>query len=146
MEDQTSIRAFTPEDHGEVIALWREAGLAIKFSDSLQEVRKLLAVAGTVFLLAESNRGDAALEIVGTVIGAWDGRRAWIYHLAVKPSARRCRIGSELMRAVEQSLRRQGATKINLLVEPSNQDAAAFYRALGYSDQPLQFFSKALDL
>ena len=76
MEDQTSIRAFTPEDHGEVIALWREVGLAIKFSDSLQEVRKLLALAGTVFLLAESNRGDAALEIVGTVIGAWDGRRA----------------------------------------------------------------------
>jgi hypothetical protein len=46
------------------------------------------------------------------------------------------------MSAVEQAVRGHGATKINLLVEPGNQQAEAFYRALGYSDQRLQFFSK----
>lgn len=136
---------FIPEDYDEVVALWRESGLTVKPSDTLQELKKLLILPGSVFLIAEANRGDRPPEIVGTVIGAWDGRRAWIYHLAVKPLARRGRIGSALMSAVEQSLRDRGATKINLLVEPGNRQAAAFYRSLGYSDQPLQFLSKVLD-
>jgi len=70
--------------------------------------------------------------------------RAWIHPLAVKPLARRGRIGSGLVSTVEQSLREQGATKINLLIEPGNRQAA-FYRALRYSDQRLQFFSKAFE-
>ena len=145
MKQQARIPAFMPEDYDEVLALWRESGLTVKRSDTLQELKKLLALPGSVFLTAEADRGDMPPEIVGTVIGAWDGRRAWIYHLAVKPVARRGRIGSGLMSAVEQSLRDCGAIKVNLLVEPGNRQAAAFYRALGYSDQPLQFFSKAFD-
>jgi ribosomal protein S18 acetylase RimI-like enzyme len=146
MEEPIPIRAFTPEDYDAVVSLWRDSGLTIKASDTLPELKKLLALVGNVFLVSEVDGGDERRpEIVGTVIGAWDGRRAWIYHLAVKPLARRRRIGSELMRTVEQALRNQGATKINLLVEPGNREAAAFYRALGYCDQPLQFFSKALE-
>jgi len=146
MGEPASIRAFTPDDYQQVVALWRESGLTIKHSDTLPELKKLLALAGTVFLVAEADSPEKPPpQIVGTVIGAWDGRRAWIYHLAVKPLARRARIGSELMKTVEQSLRHRGATKINLLVEPANRDAAAFYRALGYSHQPLEFFSKTFE-
>jgi ribosomal protein S18 acetylase RimI-like enzyme len=145
MEERVSIRGFTSEDYDQVVALWRESGLTVKPSDTLQELKKLLALAGNAFLVAELNRGDKPAEIVGTIIGAWDGRRAWIYHLAVKPLARRTRIGSELITTIERILRAQGATKINLLVEPGNRDAADFYRALGYSGQPLQFFSKTFE-
>jgi ribosomal protein S18 acetylase RimI-like enzyme len=144
MKEQAWTRAFKPEDYDEVIVLWRESGLTIKPSDTLPEIKKLLALPANVFLIAEANPAEMPPGIVGSVIGAWDGRRAWIYHLAVKPVARRARIGSGLMSAVEQALRGHGATKINLLVEPGNQQAAEFYRALGYSDQPLQFFSKNL--
>jgi ribosomal protein S18 acetylase RimI-like enzyme len=142
MKEQARIRAFTPEDYDEVIALWRESGLTIKSSDTLAEIKKMLALPANVFLVAEPDTGEIPPGIVGTVIGAWDGRRAWIYHLAVKPAARRGRIGSGLMSAVEQALRGHGATKVNLLVEPGNHQAAEFYRALGYSDEPLLFFSK----
>jgi ribosomal protein S18 acetylase RimI-like enzyme len=142
MKEQARIRAFTPEDHDHVVALWRESGLAIKPSDTLPELQKMLALPANVFLIAEAKTGQMPPRIVGTVIGAWDGRRAWIYHLAVKPVARRARIGSGLMSAVEQAFRGHGTIKINLLVEPGNQQAVEFYRALGYSDQPLQFFSK----
>lgn len=146
MKNQARIRAFTPEDYDEVIALWGESGLTIKPSDTLPEIKKLLALPSNVFLVAEADAAEMAPGIVGTVIGAWDGRRAWIYHLAVSPVARRRRIGSGLMSAAEEALRGRGATKINLLVEPGNHEAAEFYRALGYSDQPLQFFSKKLNL
>lgn len=144
MKEQVRIRAFTPEDYGEIIALWRGSGLIIKPSDTLPEIAKLLALPSNVFLVAEASAREMPPAIVGTVIGVWDGRRGWIYHLAVKPAARRGRIGSALMNAAEEALRRCGATKINLLIEPGNNQAAEFYRALGYSSQPLQFFSKNL--
>src|ERR1044072_4500470 len=100
MAEQARIRAFTTDDYEDVVTVWRESGLTIKPSDALQELKKLLALAGTVFLVVEVNRAECPPEIVGTVIGAWDGRRAWIYHSAVKPVARRGRIGSRLMRTV----------------------------------------------
>ncbi len=142
MKEQARIRSFTPEDYDAVIAVWRQSGLTIKPSDTLPEIKKLLTLPSNVFLVAEADAGEMPPGIVGTVIGAWDGRRAWIYHLAVTPVARRARIGTELMSAVEKALRDRGAIKINLLVEPANHEAAEFYRALGYSDQPLRFFSK----
>ena len=141
MKEQARIRAFANEDYDQVFALWRESGLTIKISDTLPEITKLLALPSSVFLVAEAETGELPSRIAGTVIGAWDGRRAWIYHLAVRPAARRGGSGSRLMRAVEEALRGQGATKINLLVESGNDQAEEFYRALGYSNQPLQFFS-----
>jgi hypothetical protein len=43
MKEPARIRAFTPEDYDEVIALWRESGLTIKPLDTLPEIKKLLA-------------------------------------------------------------------------------------------------------
>ena len=47
------------------------------------------------------------------------------------------------MDAVKQALRGHGVSKINLLVESGNNQAVEFYRALGYSDRPMHFFSKS---
>jgi GNAT superfamily N-acetyltransferase len=111
MREQAQIRGFKPDDYDEVMALWRESGLTLKRSDTLQELKKLLVFPGSVFLIVEADRGDTPSEIMGTVIGAWDGRRAWLYHLALKRVARRHRIGSRLMSTAEQRLRDSGATK-----------------------------------
>lgn len=58
MREQTRICGFTPEDYDEVVVLWRESGLTIRPSDTLQELKKVLAQAGNVFLVAEGNRRD----------------------------------------------------------------------------------------
>ncbi|HEU0015955.1 MAG TPA: GNAT family acetyltransferase [Longimicrobium sp.] len=133
------LRGFRDADHDAVLRLWRDVGLTIKPSDSLLELRKLVARNPGLFLVAEV---DA--ELVGTVIGAWDGRRGWIYHLAVSPAHRRRGIGSKLMMEVERRLREAGATKINLLIEPGNATIAAWYRALGYAADELIFMAKRL--
>jgi hypothetical protein len=91
MTKEWRIRAFIPEDYDEILALWHESGLTIKASDTLPEIKKLLALPSNVFLIADSDSG-----VFGTVIGAWDGRRAWIYHLAVKPFARPCKLRAAL--------------------------------------------------
>lgn len=145
MKPRVRIRAFAPRDYDDVIALWRECGLTPKRSDALPEIEKLLTLPSNSFLVGEVANDDSPARVVATVIGAWDGRRGWVYRLVVKASARRSGIGTQMMRTIEEALRRKGATKINLLVEPGNEAAAAFYRALGYSSEPFQFFFKNCD-
>ena len=143
-KDDVDIRAFSSSDYEDVIALWRESGLTIKPSDSLPEIEKLCATTLNRLLVAESNHESGAKCIIGAVIGAFDGRRAWIYHLAVLPKARRGGVATRLVREVEQHFRAIGASKINLLVEPNNVNARQLYRALGFSEIPFAFFTKEL--
>jgi len=137
-QTQPQIRTFAPEDYNSILQLWQASGLRIKASDTLAELRKLDQ---DLFLVAEKIQGGL---IVGAVIGAWDGRRAWIYHLAVSPTARRTGIGSLLMSEVEKRLRARGALKINLLVESDNLKARSFYRSLSYEEMPFVFFTKEI--
>lgn len=135
-----TLREFRESDHQAVLAVWRACGLTIKPSDSLPELRKVVERNPGLFVVCEE-----AGEIVGAVIGAWDGRRAWIYHLAVRPASQRRGIARMLMREVEDRLRAVGATKLNLLVESSNAGVADFYRAVGYAPDDLLFMTRRLD-
>lgn len=135
-----ALREFRESDHEAALAVWRECGLTIKPSDTLPELRKLVERNPGLFLVAEE-----AGEIAGTVIGAWDGRRGWIYHLAVRPSSRRRGTARLLMEEVERRLRAVGATKLNLLLEASNAGVVAFYRKLGYAADDLLFMTRRLD-
>lgn len=143
-EDDIDIRAFSSDDYEDVIALWRSSGLTIKPSDSLPELEKLCAITPNRLLVAESNNEAGAKCIIGAIIGAFDGRRAWIYHLAVLPNVRRGGIATRLVREMERHLRASGAFKVNLLVEPENMNARQFYKALGFSEVPFAFFTKEL--
>lgn len=44
-------------------------------------------------------------EIVGTVMAGYDGRRGWIYSLAVKPDQHKQGVGKRLMAHAEAALR-----------------------------------------
>jgi ribosomal protein S18 acetylase RimI-like enzyme len=76
--------------------------------------------------------GEVGDRIVATVLGGYDGFRAWVYHLAVTPKERRKGYGRAMMRAIEQKLGDLGAPKINLQVRSSNTDVVEFYRHLDY--------------
>src|SRR3989442_820147 len=75
-------------------------------------------------------------EIVGSIIGGWDGRRGWIYHLAVKPQYQRKRIGANLVQEVETRLLAKGAKKVNAQVYKWNERSSEFFKAIGYETQP----------
>src|SRR5438552_15299969 len=74
--------------------------------------------------------------IVGSVMGGWDGRRGWIYHLAVKPEHQRKGIGLGLVREVEKRLVAKGARKVNAQVYKWNEQSSEFFKAIGYESQP----------
>jgi ribosomal protein S18 acetylase RimI-like enzyme len=133
------LREFREPDYEDVVAVWRACGLAVKHSDSLPELRKLVDRNPGLFLVAEEDGG-----IAGTVMGAWDGRRAWVYHLAVRPAVQRRGTARLLMDEVERRLRAVGATKLNLMLESANAGVSAFYGKLGYAPDDLLFMTKRL--
>ena len=93
------IREFQfPEDFPQVENLWTsmERGVSLGRSDTPDEIQKKLARDPDLFLIAEENG-----QIIGTVIGGYDGRRGLLYHLAVAASYRERGIGSRLMDEVE---------------------------------------------
>lgn len=53
---------------------------------------------------------------MGTVIGAWDGRRAWICRLAVLPDRQGCGRRAEAD-GLERRLQALGAINLNVLAE-----------------------------
>jgi len=118
-----------------VLALWREAGMGIEIrpSDTPAGLALKLTRDPALFLVAETS-GPTGPEVVGVIMGAWDGRRGWLHHLAVRQDWRGQGIGRALVGQIEAGLRSRGCLKINLLVRKANEQAIGLYRALGYSD------------
>jgi ribosomal protein S18 acetylase RimI-like enzyme len=125
------IREFKIEDYQIVRDLWQTAGLTLRPGDELDEVRLKLQRDPDLFLVAEEDG-----RILGSVIGGWDGRRGWIYHLAVNPEHQRKGIGVGLVREVEKRLVAKGAKKVNAQVYRWNERSSEFFKAIGYEAQP----------
>lgn len=135
-----AITSLSLHDADAVIALWHEAGLHPSRSDSEAAIARALAFQPDLFLAAREEG-----RVVGTVWGAYDGRRGWIYRLAVASSHRRQGLGQRLMDEVEKRLQALGCDKINLLIERDNIAVADFYGARGYRADDVAFMEKWLD-
>lgn len=109
-------------------------------SDTLAEIGKKIDRDPDLFLVAES-----AGNIVGSVIGGFDGRRGLIYHLAVASTFRGQGVGSRLMDAVEVRLRAKGCLKCYLLVTVDNSEVEDYYLHRGWQEMDqVHIFGKEL--
>ena len=69
----------------QVVELWSDIfTYGTPWNDPELSIRKKEAVDDNLLFVAESNDG----ELLGTVMGGYDGHRGWIYSLAVKPENR----------------------------------------------------------
>jgi ribosomal protein S18 acetylase RimI-like enzyme len=124
------IREFRfSEDYSQVKGLWEsmEKGVNLGRSDTPEEIQKKVAHASELFLIAEEEG-----QIIGAVIGGFDGRRGLIYHLAVTASSRSQGIGSRLMDELESRLRAKGCIRSYLMVTVDNEEAMRFYEKRGW--------------
>jgi ribosomal protein S18 acetylase RimI-like enzyme len=134
------IHEFQIGNYEAILSLWKEAGLIIRPGDDLAGVQRKLQRDPDLFLVARERE-----EIVGCVMGGWDGRRGWIYHLAVKASHRRRGIAKALMQELETRLIQKGARKVNAQVYRSNSASLRFFDECGYEANPdLVMIGKAL--
>ena len=122
------IEPFTMDDLPVVHVLWQRSGLLMRPSDGPEQTLLKLARDPGLFLVARDSSG----AIVGTVMGGWDGRRAYVYHLAVLPERQRHGIAGLLMDELEERFRRLGAMKAKLQILTENDASRAFFAARGY--------------
>lgn len=131
------VRVYRDSDEEAVLSLWDRAGIGRPWLDLRAEIHEKRKRDRSLFLVAV----DGAL-VVGAVMGAYDGRRGWVYHIAADPSLHRLGIGRALMEDLERRMLRAGVNKINLQVRADNGDVIGFYERLGYSDEHLTSMGK----
>jgi len=123
-----TIRTYRPSDYEQASAIWRtEWGEGRPMDAPEALTHKLTNDRGPIFVAEINGR------IVGTALGSWDGRWAWVTRLAVHPDYRRRGIAKVLMAEIERRLAALGATFTALLVGTENKGALALYDSLGYS-------------
>jgi len=136
-----NIREFCfPNDYPPTLKLWEniETGIHIGRSDTPEEIRKKLNRDPDLFLIAELNG-----QIIGSIIGGFDGRRGMIYHLAVHETVRKQGVGTMLMSEVEKRLQAKGCVKCYLLILADNQYAPQFYENRGWNEmEEIRIFGK----
>lgn len=125
---ELEIRPYRDTDEGQVAQLWTEIfAYPEPRNEPRRVIRQKVAVDDGLLLVAIADG-----ELVGTVMGGYDGHRGWIYSLAVAAPWRRRGIGSQLMRHMETLLAARNCPKINLQLLATNAAIVAFYDRLGY--------------
>jgi ribosomal protein S18 acetylase RimI-like enzyme len=122
-----SIRDCRPEDVEHVLELWRQADATPGVTDNADDLRRAVTESQAHVLVAEVEG-----QIVGSIIGTFDGWRGNIYRMAVHPNYRRRGIARALVSEVEKRLARQGTKRITALVEKDHPWATRFWEAVGY--------------
>ena len=135
-----AIAAIADADVGDVVALWRRCGLTRPWNDPVADIARARSAPNAAVLVGRDGSG-----IVASVLVGHDGHRGWVYYVAVGPGCRHNGYGRLVMDAAEQWLRERGIEKMQLMVRPDNSEVHAFYRSLGYAEQPRIVFAKWLD-
>ncbi|MBI4096862.1 MAG: GNAT family N-acetyltransferase [Candidatus Levybacteria bacterium] len=118
-----SFRDITIEDYSMLVPFWKE-NYFVNEHDSFERFKLFLEKNPGLSLLAEDNG-----NIVGTVLGSYDGRRGYIQKLVVDKAHRRKGLGQELVRRVIKKLQTVGVTYIPITVE---KNLLPFYEKCGF--------------
>jgi len=133
------IREMRTADGDELRRLWRDVGFRSLGDDDRSLARLARRNPGLVLVATEAGR------IVGSALGAWDGRRGWIYHVATAESHRRAGVARRLVEQVEAGLRDMGAPKANVLVRADSDGGPELWKELGYAPAESRVYGKELE-
>jgi len=121
------IRVFKQEDFEEVLTLWERCDLLRPWNDPELDIERKLNHDPELFLVAEVSG-----EVVGSVMGGYDGHRGSAYYLGVHPEYRGRGIANALMNRLEKKLIARGCPKIQLMVRAENDAVISMYEKLDY--------------
>lgn len=121
------IRPLGDGDIPAALALWERAGIHVTLSDDSESLARTLARNPGTCLA-----GDLDGRLVATALGTWDGRRGYLWHLAVEPELQGRGLGRRLLEAVEAAFRELGVPKVTYQIERPNRQVTGFYLRLGY--------------
>ena len=121
------IKQFTMEMYQDVYQLWEKTKLTLGKSDTEKEVQRALDYSKDLFIV-----GIIQEKIVAVVLGAFDGRRGYVHHLAVDPEYQRNGLGKQMMEELHRKFKEKGIVKVHLFIEVDNEGVIEFYKKLGW--------------
>ncbi len=126
-----AVRTARVHDVDAVLELWRTAAENdSRPADSRAAVVALLERDPAALLVAVSDD-----ELIGSLIAGWDGWRAHLYRLAVRPDHRRHGVGRALVAAAQARLAGIGARRFDAMVLDANDLGHRLWLAAGYRRQ-----------
>lgn len=133
-----AIRILEISDYDKIYQFWcNTPGMGMNAADERINIDKFLKKnPGMSFVSEEDGR------IVGTVLTGDDGRRGFIYHLAVAEEFRKRGIGTALLERSLDTLKKQGITKVHIFVFKDNELGKAFWsKSRFYKREDIEIFS-----
>ena len=125
-----------------VVAFWKEfQEVDLSVGDDREQIsRYLIKNKGSNFVAYDGKR------LVGAVLAGDDGRRGYLYHLAVHAEYQRQGIGSNLLTHAIQALAKRGIRKCHVFVFPQNEASKHFLAKHGFqSTNNFIVFSKEVE-
>ena len=125
------IREMTMADFESAVALWKKTeGIGLSQADSRENIERFLSRNPGLSFVALDNG-----SLVGAVMSGHDGRRGFLYHLAVAPEHRRRGTGGLLVDACLKELVKQGMRKCHIFVMTDNEPGKRFWRSTGWQER-----------
>lgn len=126
------IRLLKISDYQSIYSIWENtSGMGLRIiDDSENRIKK--------FLLRNPNTNFAAVidnKVVGAIMAGNDGRRGYIYHLAVQKEYQRRGIATALVNKCLIALKAEDINKAALVVFSNNTSGNAFWQKLGFIER-----------
>ncbi len=124
---------MTPGDLPAARELWSEAeGVDVAEGDSVAELTRYLERNPGLSTVAADENG----RVIGAVLCGHDGRRGFVYHLAVAKVWRGRGVARAMMGRCREGLKQQGLVRALLLVAEDNVGGQHFWRREGWDEMP----------
>ena len=133
---------MTEEDYDEVHALWLTIrGFGIRaLDDSREDIARFILRNPTTSVVA---RLDG--KVIGSILCGSDGRQGSLYHVCVAREYRRQGIGTRMVAACMQELRRMGINKVGLIAFTRNDAGNAFWQQIGWKRSDVNYYEFILN-
>ncbi len=126
--ENITIFEMTPNGYEDAFQLWKNSpGISLSNADSKANISKFLELnVGLCFTARDSNK------LVGAVLCGTDGRRGYLYHLAVESAYQHMGIGKALTNRVLKELRKRGIQRCHIFVMADNTHGKKFWEKTGW--------------
>lgn len=123
------IRAMTIEDYHEAYALWNTSLSSVRdIDDSKEAIERFLQRNPGFSVVAEADG-----KVVGTILCGHDGRRGFLYHVAVDTAQRRAGIAQAMLESCLNKLREENIHKCGLIAFTDNIMGNRFWQRMGFA-------------
>jgi len=132
MSVQIGTRKFEIGDYEAAVQLWSKVeGVEIAEGDSKEDITRYLSKNQNLSRVAEDDG-----RLVGVALCGDDGRRGFIYHLAIDPAYQQKGLARRLVTECLDGLRSRGLKRALILVADDNPSGQAFWERCGWENVP----------